>query len=140
MKTILQTVKNAGTFKSLVAAIKLSGLEDILSKKGPFTIFAPSDKAFGKVPVEQMEALMKNKEQLSHMISFHVVQGKLTAKDISGLKTATTLEGQPLEIEAKKGIDDKHPFDIKVNQTNVVEDDIECANGIIHVIDKVLFP
>lgn len=140
MKTILQTVKNAGTFKSLEAAIKLAGLEDILSKKGPFTIFAPSDKAFSKVPVDKMESLMKNKDQLSKMIVFHIIPGKLTANEISALKTTTTLEGQQLEIDASKGVDMKHPLVLKVNHAQVVKNDIECANGIIHIIDDVLFP
>lgn len=132
-KDIVDTAVAAKDFKTLVTAVKSAELVDVLKDKGPYTVFAPTDKAFKKVPKEQLEALLKDKEKLQAVLKYHVVPGKVMAADVVKLKSAKTALEKPVKIAVEK---DK----VKINGANVVKADIECANGVIHVIDAVLLP
>jgi uncharacterized surface protein with fasciclin (FAS1) repeats len=132
-KDIVDTAVAAEQFKTLVTAVKAAELVDVLKGKGPFTVFAPTDKAFEKVPKEQLEALLKDKKQLQAVLTYHVVPGKVMAADVVKLNSAKTVQGKPVKIAVKEG-------KVKVNAANVVKTDIECSNGVIHVIDAVLLP
>jgi uncharacterized surface protein with fasciclin (FAS1) repeats len=116
-----------------VAAVKAAGLVDTLKGDGPFTVFAPTDDAFGKIPKEKIEALLKDKEALTKVLTFHVVPGKVMAADVVKLKKAKTVQGQELDIVVKDG-------KVTINGVNVIKTDIACKNGVIHVIDGVLLP
>ena len=129
---IVDTAVSAGSFKTLVTAVKAAGLVEALKGEGPFTVFAPSDEAFAKVPKEVLEGLLADKEKLADVLKYHVVSGKVKASDVVKLKSAKTLLGKAVTIEAKGGV--------KVNGAKVVKTDIECSNGVIHVIDTVLIP
>jgi uncharacterized surface protein with fasciclin (FAS1) repeats len=132
-KDIVDTAVAAEQFKTLVTAIKAGELVDVLKGKGPFTVFAPTDKAFAKVPKEQLEALLKNKKQLEAVLTYHVVPGKVMAADVVKLKSAKTVQGKPVNITVAEG-------KVKVNGANALKTDIDCSNGVIHVIDSVLMP
>jgi uncharacterized surface protein with fasciclin (FAS1) repeats len=108
-------------------------LIDVLKGEGPFTLFAPTDKAFEKVPKEKLESLLKDKEALQSVLTYHVVPGKVMAADVVKLKGAKTVLGKPVKI----AVQDR---DVLINGAKVVKADIECANGVIHVIDAVLLP
>jgi uncharacterized surface protein with fasciclin (FAS1) repeats len=123
----------AAEFKTLVTAVKAADLVDTLKGKGPFTVFAPTDKAFAAIPKEKLEALLKDKKALTAVLTYHVVPGKVTAADVVKLDTAKTVQGQAVKIEAKGG-------KVKINNANVVQADIATSNGVIHVIDAVLLP
>ena len=135
MKTIVQTAIDAGSFTTLVTAVKAAGLAETLSGPGPFTVFAPTDAAFAKLPKGTIDGLLKDKEQLASILTFHVLSGKVMAADIiktNGAKP-TTVNGQALEIVVRDG-------KVYVNGAQVVTADIVASNGVIHVIDKVLLP
>jgi uncharacterized surface protein with fasciclin (FAS1) repeats len=132
-KDIVDTAVGADGFKTLVAAVKAAGLVDTLKGDGPFTVFAPTDDAFGKIPKEKIEALLKDKEALTKVLTFHVVPGKVMAADVVKLKKAKTVQGQELDIVVKDG-------KVTINGVNVIKTDIACKNGVIHVIDGVLLP
>ena len=132
MKTIVDTAIEAGTFKTLVEAVKAAGLVETLSGKGPFTVFAPNDAAFAKLPKGTVEGLLKDKKKLTAVLTYHVVPGKVMAKDVMKLKKAKTVQGQEVKIDTSKGV--------KVDNANVIKTDIECSNGVIHVIDSVILP
>lgn len=124
-----------GNFKTLVTAIKAAGLQDTLMGDGPFTVFAPTDEAFSKLPAGTVEDLLKpeNKEKLVAVLTYHVVPGKVMSTDIAGKKLdAKTVQGGDLMIDAMDGV--------KVNDANVVKADIMGSNGVIHVIDTVILP
>jgi uncharacterized surface protein with fasciclin (FAS1) repeats len=125
----------AGQFNTLVAAVKAAGLVDALKGPGPFTVFAPTDAAFAKLPPGTLENLLKpeNKEQLRKILTYHVVAGEVMAKDVMKLDSAKTLEGANLTIHAGKG-------GVMVNNAHVTKTDIAASNGVIHVIDTVLLP
>ena len=133
---IVDTAVAAGQFKTLAAALTAAGLIDTLKGTGPFTVFAPTDEAFAKLPAGTVENLLKpeNKEKLKAVLLYHVVSGKVTAKDVAKLngKTATTVQGGTVAIDTTSGV--------KVNNATVVKADIKAKNGIIHVIDTVLLP
>ena len=131
---IVDTAVSAGSFKTLVAAVKAAGLVETLKGKGPFTVFAPTDDAFAKLPAGTVDTLLKpeNKEKLAAILTYHVVAGEVKAADVAKLKSAKTVQGQSLAIDLSNGV--------KVNGANVLKTDIECANGVIHVIDAVLLP
>jgi uncharacterized surface protein with fasciclin (FAS1) repeats len=131
---IVDTAK-AGHFNTLVAAVKVAGLMDALKGSGPFTVFAPSDEAFAKLPPGTLENLLKpeNKDKLRKVLTYHVVAGRVTAKDVVKLDSAKTLEGGSLTIHA----DDQG---VVVNNARVTTTDIAASNGVIHVIDTVLLP
>lgn len=135
-KSILDTAKAAGQFKTLAAAIEAAGLTDALSDDGPFTVFAPTDEAFAKLPKETLASLLKpeNKQKLASILKYHVVSGSVKAKDVVELDYATTLNGQRVDIAAS---DAGVQLDTK---TKVVTTDIVASNGVIHVIDSVLMP
>jgi uncharacterized surface protein with fasciclin (FAS1) repeats len=125
----------AGRFNTLVAAVKAAGLVDALKGPGPFTVFAPTDEAFAKLPPGTLENLLKpeNKTQLQKILMYHVVAGQVTAKDVVKLDSAKTLEGGSLTIHAGKG-------GVTVNNAHVTKADITASNGVIHVVDTVLIP
>ena len=132
MKNIIETAVSAGTFKTLITAVTAAGLVDTLSGTGPFTVFAPNDDAFAKLPKETLDEVLADKEQLTKILTYHVVAGKKMAADISNITKAETLQGSDVTIDAMGGV--------KVNDAEVVTADIECSNGVIHAIDTVLIP
>lgn len=129
---IVETADKAGTFKTLIAAVIAAGLADTLTGAGPFTVFAPTDEAFAKVPANTLTDLLKpeNKEKLAGILTYHVVAGKVMAADAAKLTTAKTVNGQELKIDARSGV--------KINDAKVVTADVEASNGVIHIIDTVL--
>ncbi len=134
-KDIVDTAVGAGSFKTLVAAVQATGLVDTLKGKGPFTVFAPTDEAFAKLPKGTVEDLLKpeNKAKLVAVLTYHVVPGKVMAADVVKLKEAKTVQGQSVKIVVEGG-------KVKVDAANVVKTDIETSNGVIHVIDAVILP
>ena len=131
-KDIVDTAVGAGSFNTLVAAVKAAGLVDTLKSPGPFTVFAPTDAAFAKLPQGTVEALLKDKEKLSAILTYHVVAGKMMASDVVASKSLKTVQGQLLKISTDGGA--------KVNGAAIVKTDIDTSNGVIHVIDTVLLP
>lgn len=134
-KDIVDTAIGAGSFNTLVAAIKAAGLVDTLKGKGPFTVFAPTDAAFAKLPAGTLDDLLKpeNKAKLQGILTYHVVSGKVMAADVVKLKTAKTVQGQDLTIKVEGET-------VKVDNAKVTKTDIGCSNGVIHVIDTVVLP
>jgi uncharacterized surface protein with fasciclin (FAS1) repeats len=135
MHDIIDTAVAAGTFKTLVAAVTAAGLVDTLKGAGPFTVFAPSDDAFAKLPAGTVDGLLKDIPKLKAILTYHVVAGKVMAADVMKMdgQTATTVNGGGLKISTKGGV--------KLNaEVNVVKTDIACTNGVIHIIDSVLLP
>lgn len=130
---IVDTAVSAGSFNTLVAAVKAAGLVDTLKGPGPFTVFAPTDEAFAKLPAGTVDALLKDPEKLRGILTYHVVSGKVTAADVVKLKTAKTVQGGSVMIQAKSG-------HVMINNANVVKTDIATDNGVIHVIDTVIMP
>ncbi len=135
MKNIVQVAIDAGSFNTLVAAVKAAGLVETLSGPGPFTVFAPADAAFAKLPAGTVEGLLQDKEKLTSILTYHVVSGKVMAADLvnSNGATPTTVNGLPLDIVVRDG-------KVYVNGTQVVTADVQASNGVIHVIDTVLLP
>ena len=132
---IIDTAVAAGSFKTLAAALKAAGLIDTLKGTGPFTVFAPTDDAFAKLPSGTVEALLQDVPKLKSILTYHVVAGKVMAADVIKLdgKSATTVNGAVVKISTAGGV--------KINGTaNVVKTDIECTNGVIHVLDAVILP
>jgi uncharacterized surface protein with fasciclin (FAS1) repeats len=132
---IVQTAIGAGSFKTLVAAVQAAGLVETLSGKGPFTVFAPTDEAFAKLPKGTVEDLLKpeNKAKLTAILTYHVVAGKVMSTDVVKLKSAKTVQGQDLTVMVTDGM-------VMIDKAQVVKADIVASNGVIHVIDKVLLP
>ena len=137
MADIVDTAVAAGSFKTLVTAVKAAGFIDTLKGKGPFTVFAPNDEAFAKLPKGTVEGLLKDIPKLKAVLTYHVVSGKVMAADVVKLKTAKTVQGQEVKIDASSWHLHKNP---KINDANVVKADVVADNGVIHVIDKVLLP
>jgi uncharacterized surface protein with fasciclin (FAS1) repeats len=137
MGDIVDTAVAAGSFKTLAAAVQAAGLVDTLKGKGPFTVFAPTDDAFAKLPKGTVEGLLKDIPKLTAVLTYHVVAGKVMAADVVKLKTAKTVQGQEVKIDASKWHLHKT---VKINDANVVKADVAADNGVIHVIDKVLLP
>ena len=134
-KDIVDTAVAAGSFKTLVAAVKAAGLVDTLKGAGPFTVFAPTDEAFAKLPKGTLDSLLKpeNKQKLTSILTLHVVPGRLAAADVSGASNATTVQGTDLLFAASGD-------GVTVDRAKVVQADIFATNGVIHVIDRVLLP
>ena len=132
---IVDTAVSAESFKTLVAALKAADLVDTLKGKGPFTVFAPTDDAFAKLPAGTVEGLLKpeNKAKLQSILTYHVVSGKYMAKDVVTMKMAKTVNGQSFMINMDAG-------NVMVENAKVVKTDIKCSNGVIHVIDTVIMP
>ena len=134
---IIETAVAAGQFKTLAAALKAGGLVQALKGKGPFTVFAPTDEAFSKVPKKTLEMLLRpeNKAKLVAILKYHVVSGKVMASQVMTLKNATTLKGSSVAVQF-----DKKKKTVSIDGARVVKADIVCSNGVIHVIDKVILP
>ena len=134
-KDIVDTAAGAGSFKTLVAAVQAAGLVDTLKGKGPFTVFAPTDEAFAKLPAGTVESLLKpeNKDKLVAVLTYHVVPGKVMAADVVKLTEAPTVQGSKAKV---KVVDGK----VMIDGATVVKTDIETSNGVIHVIDAVILP
>ena len=135
MKTIVEVAVEAGQFKTLVTAIEAAGLVATLSGPGPFTVFAPNDAAFAKLPAGTVEALLADKDKLAAVLTYHVIPGRVMAADVvkaNGAKPAT-VNGAPLDIVVRDG-------KVYVNGAQVITADVTGSNGVIHVIDSVLLP
>ncbi len=133
-KDIVETAVAAGSFNTLVAAVKAAGLVDTLKGEGPFTVFAPTDEAFAKLPAGTIEMLLKpeNKDKLVKILTYHVASGQVTSAQVVKLKEAKTVQGGKLKINARHGV--------LINNANLVKADVLTSNGVIHVIDTVLLP
>ena len=134
-KDIVDTAVDAGSFNPLVAAVQAAGLVDALKADGPYTVFAPTDEAFAKLPAGTVDNLLKpeNIEQLRAVLTYHVVPGKIMAKDVTKMSNGTTLQGESLSFEVKDG-------KVMVDNAQVIKADIATSNGVIHVIDTVVLP
>ena len=132
-KDIVDTAVAAGSFNTLVTAVKEAGLVETLKGNGPFTVFAPTDEAFAKIPKEKLAALLKDKEALKKVLLYHVVAGNVMAKDVVKVKSARTVQGASAKVTVRG---DK----VMIDNANVVKTDIACSNGVIHVIDAVIMP
>ena len=134
-KNIVETAVQSGKFNTLVAALNAAGLVNTLNGKGPFTVLAPSDTAFSKLPAGTVDGLLmpENKAKLVSILAYHVIPGKIMSGDIAGKKISVkTVQGSEVSVDAMYGV--------KINNSNVVSADIAATNGVIHVIDKVLMP
>ncbi|MGB5582346.1 MAG: fasciclin domain-containing protein [Gammaproteobacteria bacterium] len=129
---IIETAVNAGNFSTLADAIESAGLAETLNGAGPFTVFAPSDEAFEKIPEKIRAAIIADKDALTELLTYHVVSGEVTAADVAKLDSATTVQGSSISFDTSIGV--------KVDGANVVAADIRATNGIIHVIDTVMVP
>jgi uncharacterized surface protein with fasciclin (FAS1) repeats len=134
-KDIVDTAVAAGSFTTLAKALQAAGLVDTLKGKGPFTVFAPTDEAFAKLPAGTVEDLLKpeNKAKLQAILTYHVVPGRVMASQVTGLTSAKTVNGQSLSVTVKDG-------GVKIDDAKVVKTDIVTSNGVIHVIDSVVLP
>jgi len=134
-KDIVEIAASAGSFNTLVTAVKAAGLVDTLKGDGPFTVFAPTDEAFAKLPGGTVENLLKpeNKDKLTAVLTYHVVQGRVTAGEVVNLTSAKTVNGRALRIDTKDG-------KVMVDNARVTAADIMASNGVIHVIDSVVLP
>ena len=132
---IVDTAVSNGNFTTLVAAVKAAGLVDTLKGEGPFTVFAPNDEAFSKLPTASIEELLKpeNRDQLAGILTYHVVSGRILAEDVVELTHTSTVNGQKAKIKASEG-------KVTIDNAQIVKTDIECGNGVIHVIDTVIMP
>lgn len=131
---IVEVAVDAGNFTTLVTAVQEAELVETLSGPGPFTVFAPTDEAFAKIPEETLSAILADKDQLASILTYHVISGKVMAADVVELTSATTVQGQDVVIEVMED------GTVKINDATVVVTDIEASNGVIHVIDTVLLP
>ena len=132
MKNLIQTAIEAGNFKTLITAMQEADLYDTLSGDGPYTVFAPTDEAFSKLPSGALENILHDKERLTEVLTYHVIEKKVKAKEVIILKNAKTINGKEITISSSQ--------DVKINNARIIKKDIECSNGIIHVIDEVLAP
>lgn len=132
MANIVQTAVKAGSFQSLVKVVQAAGLADVLSGRGPYTVFAPNDVAFAKLPSGTVDNLLKDKSKLREVLTYHIVQGRHMAADVAQKQSLKTVQGQSITVSAKGGV--------KIDGAMVVQADIEADNGVIHVIDSVIMP
>ncbi|MGQ9917588.1 MAG: fasciclin domain-containing protein [Bryobacteraceae bacterium] len=130
---IVDTAVSAGNFNTLVKAVQAAGLVNTLKGPGPFTVFAPTDEAFAKLPAGTLESLLANPEQLKQVLTYHVVAGKVMAADVVKLKEAKTVQGSAAKIKVSGG-------NVMIDNAKVIKTDIACDNGVIHVIDTVILP
>jgi uncharacterized surface protein with fasciclin (FAS1) repeats len=131
-KDIVGIATSSDDFSTLVTALKAAGLVEALQGDGPLTVFAPTNEAFAKLPAGTLESLLADKDALTAVLTYHVVSGKVTAKDVMKLDSATTLQGGALAIDTSDGV--------KVGSASVVKADVMASNGVVHVIDTVLIP
>ena len=134
MADILEVATSSGSFKTWTKAVSTAGLTETLKGKGPYTVFAPSDEAFAKLPTSTVDALLKDPSKLKSVLNSHIVQGKHAASDLKKTTSVRTLEGQNLKVEDGDG------NRIRVNGARVTQTNIEASNGIVHVIDSVIMP
>lgn len=132
MANIVEIASSAGSFNTLVKAVEAAGLVEVLSGTGPFTVFAPTDEAFAKLPAGTVESLLNDVPKLKAVLTYHVVPGRVTAADVAGLTSAKTVHGQEITIDANGGV--------KVDDARVIQADVMASNGVIHVIDSVIIP
>ncbi len=132
-KDIVDTAVEAGSFNTLATALEAAGLVETLKGEGPFTVFAPTDEAFAKIPSDQLNALLADQDALTAVLTYHVVAGKVTAADVVELDSATTVQGSDIDITVTDS-------GVMVDGANVVTTDIMASNGVIHVIDTVIIP
>jgi len=132
MANIVDTAVKAGVFTALVKAVQAAGLADTLSGPGPFTVFAPNDDAFGKLPQGTVENLLKDIPRLKDVLTYHVVSGRHMAADVAAQKSLKSVQGQDITVRTEGGV--------KVDSATVVQADIAADNGVIHVIDSVIMP
>ncbi len=133
-KDIVETATEAGSFKTLLTAVKAAGLVATLQGSGPFTVFAPTDAAFAALPAGTLDGLLKDPAALKKVLLYHVVSGSVTSDNVAGLTSATSVEGSPIAISVKDGT-------VYLNDSaKVVTPDVMASNGVIHVIDKVILP
>ena len=132
---IVDTAVEAGSFNTLVAAVKAAGLVDVLKGEGPYTVFAPTDAAFAQLPEGTLESLLlpENKEKLQAILTYHVVAGSVDAAAVTKLTSAKTVQGDKVTVSVKDG-------SVMIDEAKVVKADVEASNGIIHVIDRVILP
>lgn len=129
---IVDTAIAAGSFNTLVAAVKAAGLVDTLKGDGPFTVFAPTDEAFAKIPAGKLQALLNDRDALTKVLTYHVVPGKVMATDVMNIDSAKTVQGQSVMISKTDGV--------SIDNAKVIKTDIETSNGVIHIIDTVILP
>ena len=129
---IVDTAVGAGSFETLVTAVKAAGLVDTLKSEGPFTVFAPTDDAFAKLPEGALDELLADKEKLTSVLTYHVAPGRVGSSALGGVAAVKTVQGQTLDVDTSVGV--------KVGSAYVVQPDIETSNGVIHAIDSVLLP
>ena len=131
---IVETALAANNFSTLATALGAAGLIETLKNEGPFTVFAPTDAAFAKVPQQTLEDLLQpeNKKKLAAILTYHVVPGKVSSHEVIAMNSATTLQGQKLNISKQDGV--------KINEAKLIVTDVEATNGVIHIIDSVLMP
>lgn len=132
-KDIVDTAISAGSFKTLTVALTEAGLVETLKGPGPYTVFAPTDAAFAKVPPDTLAALLRDKDKLKAVLTYHVLAGKVMAADVVKLDSARTVQGQDVRISAGAGA-------VRINDARVIMADVEANNGVIHVIDTVILP
>lgn len=132
-KNIVETAVEAGSFNTLATALEAAGLVETLANGGPFTVFAPTDEAFAKLPEGTLDALLQDKERLTAILTYHVVPGKVTSAQVVGLDSAETVNGEEISISVVDG-------SVMIDNATVTQTDIEASNGIIHVIDSVILP
>jgi uncharacterized surface protein with fasciclin (FAS1) repeats len=132
MKNIIETAIATPQLSTLVAAIKRANLVETLSGTGPFTVFAPTNEAFAKIPAATLEAVLADHRKLTSTLTYHVIPGKVMSKDITSLKEAKTVQGNMVAIDTSNGV--------MVDDATVITADIECSNGVVHMIDTVLMP
>jgi uncharacterized surface protein with fasciclin (FAS1) repeats len=131
-KDLVEVAVAAGSFDTLVAAVKAAGLVETLEGEGPYTLFAPTDEAFAKIPKADLDALLADREKLAAVLTYHVVPGRVMAADVTKLRSAKTVQGQSVTIDTSNGV--------KIDGASVIQTDIEASNGVIHVIDTVILP
>ena len=129
---IVETAADAKGFSTLLSAVKQAGLVDALKGDGPYTLFAPTDEAFAKIPKSQLQALLNDKEALTSVLAYHVIPANVSSGQVVNLTSAKTLQGRSISIDTSDGV--------KINNANVIKTDIVASNGIIHVIDEVILP
>jgi uncharacterized surface protein with fasciclin (FAS1) repeats len=132
MKSIIETAQENPDFSTLVTALTTAELIDTLSGAGPFTVFAPSNKAFEKIPEKTLEEILDDIPRLKRILTYHVIPSKVWSKDIATMKDIATVQGDKVTIDTLNGI--------RINDAKITKTDVECTNGIIHIIDTVLMP
>jgi uncharacterized surface protein with fasciclin (FAS1) repeats len=133
MRNLVETAQQSGSFTTLVKAVQAAGLAGVLSGEGPFTVCAPNDEAFAKLPAGELDRLMQDRKALADVLKYHVVAGRHPAKEVAQMNSVTTLQGGSLKITRKGN-------DVMIGDARVIAPDVVASNGIIHIVDKVLIP